>query len=70
MELRDYQQDMYDKIRDELKTHQGVCGVLPCRAGKSWIMKKIVENDCLKGYITRTHIYGTYRQMVADLSEE
>ncbi len=28
------------------------------------------ENDCLKGYITRTHIYGTYRQMVADLSEE
>lgn len=28
------------------------------------------ENDYLKGYITRTHIYGTYRQMVADLSEE
>lgn len=28
------------------------------------------ENDCLKGYITRTHIYDTYRQMVADLSEE
>lgn len=49
MELRDYQQDMYDKIRNELKTHQGVCGVLPCRAGKSWIMKKIVENACLKG---------------------
>lgn len=49
MELRDYQQDMYNKIRDELKTHQGVCGVLPCRAGKSWIMKKIVENACLKG---------------------
>lgn len=49
MELRDYQQDMYDKIREELKTHDGVCGVLPCRAGKSWIMKKIVENACLKG---------------------
>lgn len=40
---------MYNKIRNELKTHQGVCGVLPCRAGKSWIMKKIVENACLKG---------------------
>lgn len=49
MELRDYQQDMYDRIREALKTHIGVCGVLPCRAGKSWIMKKIVENACLKG---------------------
>ena len=49
MELRDYQQDMYDKIREALKTNQGVCGVLPCRSGKSWIMKKIVENACLRG---------------------
>lgn len=49
MELRDYQQDMYDKIKEALKTHKGVCGVLPCRSGKSWIMKKIVENACLKG---------------------
>lgn len=49
MKLRDYQQDMYDKIREELKSHQGVCGVLPCRSGKSWIMKKIVESACLKG---------------------
>ena len=28
------------------------------------------DSDCLKGYITRTHMYGTYRQIVADLSEE
>lgn len=28
------------------------------------------ENECLKGYITRTHIYSTYRQIVADMSEE
>ena len=48
MELRDYQQDMYDKIKEALKTHKGVCGVLPCRSGKSWIMKKIVESACLK----------------------
>ena len=27
-------------------------------------------DDCLKGYITRTHVYGTYRQIVADMSEE
>ena len=47
--LRDYQQDIYEKIREELKTHQGVCAVLPCRSGKSWIMKEIVEHACLKG---------------------
>ena len=28
------------------------------------------SSNCLKGYITRTHMYGTYRQIVADLSEE
>lgn len=27
-------------------------------------------DDCLKGYITRSHMYGTYRQIVADMSEE
>ena len=47
--LRDYQQDMYDRIRQELRIHQGVCAVLPCRSGKSYIMKEIVEKACLKG---------------------
>lgn len=47
--LRDYQQEMYDKIKQELRTNQGVCAVLPCRSGKSYIMKEIVENACLKG---------------------
>lgn len=49
MALRDYQQDMYDKIREALKTHQGVCGVLPCRAGKTYIMDEICENAHKKG---------------------
>lgn len=47
--LRDYQQDVYDRIRDELRRHKGVCAVLPCRSGKSYIMKEIVEKACLKG---------------------
>lgn len=47
--LRDYQQDMYDRIREELCRHQGVCAVLPCRSGKSYIMREIVENACKKG---------------------
>lgn len=49
MELRDYQQDMYDKIREALKVNKGVCAVLPCRSGKSWIMKKITLEACKKG---------------------
>lgn len=47
--LRDYQQDIYNQIRRELCLHRGVCAVLPCRSGKSYIMKEIVEKACLKG---------------------
>lgn len=47
--LRDYQQDMYDRIRQELRTHEGVCAVLPCRSGKSYIMEAIVESAAKKG---------------------
>jgi superfamily II DNA or RNA helicase len=47
--LRDYQQDIYDKVRLELRTHTGVCAVLPCRSGKSYIMKEIVDSACDKG---------------------
>lgn len=47
--LRDYQQEVYDKIRASLATHKGVCAVLPCRSGKSYIMKEICEKAALKG---------------------
>lgn len=47
--LRDYQQEIYDKIKEELRIHNGVCAVLPCRSGKSYIMKEIVDNACKKG---------------------
>lgn len=47
--LRGYQQDIYNKIRHELLTHNGVCAVLPCRSGKSYIMKEIVDRACEKG---------------------
>ena len=29
--LRDYQQDVYDRAREQLKHHKGVVVVLPCR---------------------------------------
>lgn len=47
--LRDYQQIIYDEIRNALRYNNGVCCVLPCRSGKSYIMKEIVEKACLKG---------------------
>lgn len=49
MSLRDYQKDIYDRIRGELRTHKGVCAVLPCRSGKSYIMREIAEKAAEKG---------------------
>lgn len=39
---------MYDNIRSELRAHNGVIAVLPCRSGKSWIMKAIVDSAVKK----------------------
>ena len=47
--LREYQQRIYDAIYKELHVCQGVCAVLPCRAGKTYIMKEICEKAALKG---------------------
>ena len=47
--LRDYQVDMFNKIRDNLRIYDGVCCVLPCRSGKSWIIKEICDRAQLKG---------------------
>ena len=49
MSLRDYQIDMLNRIRRSLRRHDGVCAVLPCRSGKSYIMKEIAELACAKG---------------------
>lgn len=47
--LRDYQLDMYYKIREQLRNHDGVCCVLPCRSGKSYIIKAICDGAAKKG---------------------
>lgn len=50
MELRDYQQEVYNNIRLEFKKgSKGVCCVLPCRSGKSYIMAKISQDATKKG---------------------
>ena len=42
--LRDYQIEIYNKIREALLHRQNPCAVLPCRAGKTYIMEEICEN--------------------------
>ena len=48
--LRDYQENIYTKIRKAfIEGAKGVCAVLPCRSGKSYIMAKISQDACKKG---------------------
>lgn len=47
--LRDYQQTIYNEIRNKLCVYNSVCAVLPCRSGKSYIMKEICDNAVSKG---------------------
>lgn len=50
IDLRDYQLDIYNKIKKAFKNgSKGVIGVLPCRAGKSYIMKQISIDANKKG---------------------
>lgn len=43
--LRDYQSDLYIKTREAFRNgSEGVCCVLPCRSGKSFVMAKMIEN--------------------------
>lgn len=45
MELRNYQLDIYNKIRQAFKDgYKNPLAVLPCRSGKSYIMKAITES--------------------------
>lgn len=50
IKLRDYQQYVYDKIKEKFRNGaKGVCAVLPCRSGKSYIMAAITDSGCKKG---------------------
>ena len=45
MELRDYQQDLYQKTRLSFrKGHKNVLAVAPCGAGKSYLFSEMIKN--------------------------
>lgn len=49
-QLRDYQIDIYNKIKNAFKDgSRGIVAVLPCRSGKSYVMKKISMDANKKG---------------------
>ena len=49
-QLRDYQMDIYNKIRDEFKKgRKGVGVCLACRAGKTYVFGKIAQDANRKG---------------------
>ena len=44
MMLRDYQQEIFDKATDAFRNGaNGICCVLPCRSGKSYIMARMIK---------------------------
>ncbi len=44
LKLRDYQQDIFDKATEAFKNGaKGICCVLPCRSGKSYIMARMIQ---------------------------
>lgn len=47
--LRDYQQEMYDKIRAALIEHKNPCAVAPCRSGKTYVIDAICDSAHKKG---------------------
>ena len=47
--LRDYQQDVYDKLKKELLHSKRIICQMPCRSGKSYIMYEICKSALKKG---------------------
>ena len=47
--LRDYQQDVYDRTKNELKTTKRLICQMPCRSGKSYLMYEVCKGANLKG---------------------
>lgn len=44
LKLREYQQDIFDKATEAFKNGaKGICCVLPCRSGKSYIMARMIQ---------------------------
>ncbi len=60
--LRDYQQEVFDKATDSFrKGAKGVCCVLPCRSGKSYIMARMIQG-AIKNVLVLAHRHSLIEQ--------
>lgn len=74
--LRDYQLNMYNKIKDAFRGgSKGVVAVLPCRSGKSYIMKKIAVDANKKGnhvlvLAHRVNLINQHKELFEDIDND
>ena len=70
MELRDYQQSVFDySTKAFLNGAKGICCVLPCRSGKSYIMARMIKGT--KGNVLvlahRNTLIAQHKELLRDL---
>lgn len=74
--LRDYQQELYDKIKLAFKNgYKNPLAVLPCRSGKSYIMKVITQAANQKGnkvliLAHRNQLLNQHRELFEDIDKK
>ena len=62
MMLRDYQQEVFDKATEAFRNGaKGVCCVLPCRSGKSYIMARMIQG-AVKNVLVLAHRHSLIEQ--------
>lgn len=73
IKLRDYQEKIYNDIkRAFINGSKGVCAVLPCRSGKSYVFAKISQDACRKGshvliLAHRNSLLNQHKELFEDL---
>lgn len=73
IKLRDYQEKVYNDIkRAFINGSKGVCAVLPCRSGKSYVFAKISQDACKKGshvliLAHRNSLLNQHKELFEDL---
>ena len=75
LRLRDYQEDIYNKIKKAfIDKSKGVVAVLPCRSGKSYVMKKIsIDANKKKNHVLilahRNSLIEQHKELFEDIDE-
>ena len=75
-QLRDYQINIYNKIKNAFREgSKGIVAVLPCRSGKSYVMKKISMDANKKGnhvliLAHRINLINQHKELFEDIDND